>query len=329
MNINIVPFAEKICQKKLGVHHILVKQKNETVASFHFQPTDRRSDIHSATKSIVSLAVGIASDEGVLTLESRPVEALSRYLPNGYDKNWEKVRVRHLLTMSSGHDHKLMDGYSLIPGTVIRDDLVEREWVTYIFSQPLQLEPGQRFVYNNACPHILARMIMELTGENLIDWLRPRLFEPLEIHNPQWYTDPLGYTCGPGGLQATTEEFSRFTQLCLQNGRWNNRQIVSEAYMKEAVSCQIANASDSTGGKGRDLEAGYGYFFWRAFRDDAYYLSGWGSQLGIVLPKYDATITLRSYEFDTQAVLDVAWETIVSQWGGGNDVSTETCRGSF
>lgn len=314
MKLDIVPFAEKICQKKLGVHHILVHQKGENVAAFHFQPTDRRGDIHSATKSIVSLAVGIAIDEGVLTLDTRPVDVLARHLPDDYDRKWDQVKIRHLLTMSSGHDHKLMDGYSLIPGTVNRDDLENLDWVNYTFSQPLQMKSGERFVYNNSCPHLLSRMITELTGENLIDWLRPRLFEPLGIRNPQWYTDPLGYTCGPGGLQLTVDEFSRFAQLCLQNGKWDGRQIVSADYIKTATGYQIKTSLNPAFCGSSDMTAGYGYLFWRTYRDDGYYLSGWAGQLAIVLEKYDAAITLKSYEFDIQTVMDIIWETIVSQW---------------
>ena len=312
--MDIVTFAEQICQKRLGVHHILVKRKNKLAASFHFHPTDRRSDIHSASKSVISLAVGIAMEEGILTLDTRPTEVLNKHLPEDYDKTWEQVTVKNLLTMASGHDHKLMDGYSLIPGQINRDDLEDKDWIHYAFSQPLQLAPGSRFVYNNACPHILSRMMIALTGENLIDWLRPRLFEPLGIRNPQWYTDPLGYTCGPGGLQVTTEEFSRLAQLCLEGGAWNGRQIVSRKYLEEAVSKQIENAPTEIPRNSSDTTAGYGYFFWRTYRADGYYMSGWGGQLGIVLPEYDGIICLKSYEFDTQALLDVIWETIVSQW---------------
>lgn len=87
-------------------------------------------------------------------------------------------------------------------------------------------------------------MISEKTGMHMIDWLRPRLFDPLEIYNPQWYTDPLGYTCGPGGLQVTTEEFSRLGQLCLQKGNWKGKQLIPKEYISEATSFQIATCSD-------------------------------------------------------------------------------------
>lgn len=312
MKINIVPFAEVICQKKLEVHHVLVHHKGQLSAAFHFQPTDRRAEIHSATKSVVSLAAGMAIDEGLFTLDTRPTDILSKYVPDTIDPAWHQVTVKHLLTMSSGHDRKLMDGYSLTPGATNRDDLENKDWVNYTFSQDLDLEPGQKFVYNNSCPHLISRMIIELTGENLIDWLRPRLFDPLEIHNPQWGTDPLGYTCGPGGLHLSTEEFSRISLLYLQQGQWNGKQLISKEYMSQAVSRQIENAAP---GKicTDDSTAGYGYLIWRCRRDNAYYLFGWAGQLGIILPDYEAAVTLTSYEFQTQSLLDTVWDTIVPQ----------------
>lgn len=314
MATNIVSFAEKVCQNHLGVQHILVMRHGALEASFHFQPTDRRSDIHSATKSVVSLATGMAIHEGLFSLDSKPIDFLKKHLPADYDPTWNQVKVRDLLMMASGHDHKLMDGYSLIPGVVNRDDLENPDWVNYTFSQPLQLTPGTHFVYNNSCPHLIARMISETSGQNLIDWLRPRLFEPLEIHNPQWYTDPLGYTCGPGGLQVTTEEFLRLGQLCLQKGNWKGRQLVPESYIREASSAQIANWPDESMKNISDTTSGYGYFFWKTKRDIGFYFSGWGGQICIILPSYDAVVCMKSYEFNTQALMDAVWETIVAQW---------------
>ena len=102
-------------------------------------------------------------------------------------------------------------------------------------------------------------MITQLTGTNVLDWLRPRLFEPMEIHNPQWGTDPLGYTCGPGGLMLSAREFARLTRLFLQQGEWNGKQLVSREYMAQAVSKQVENAPAGKEGSD-DSTAGYGFF---------------------------------------------------------------------
>ena len=92
----------------------------------------------------------MAIDEGLFTLDTRPTDILSKYVPDTIDPAWHQVTVKHLLTMSSGHDRKLMDGYSLTPGATNRDDLENKDWVNYTFSQDLDLEPGQKFVYNNS-----------------------------------------------------------------------------------------------------------------------------------------------------------------------------------
>ncbi|MBR0140114.1 MAG: serine hydrolase [Firmicutes bacterium] len=312
MSIDMVPFAEKICQNKLGVHHITVLQHGREVGKFDFEAYDRRDNIHSATKSVVSLAAGIAMDEGLFTLDTRPVDVLPEHVPDGMDKGWEKVTVKHLLTMSSGHRVKLLDGYSLIPGVINRDDIEDLDWVHFAFGKPLTYEPGTRWVYNNACPIILGRMMAKLTGENLIDWLRPRFFEPMEIRNPQWLTDPQGFTCGAGGLQLNVKELARIGLLVLDKGSYKGRQIVPSAYVEEAVRFHIDNGIGVSPDK-PDSKAGYGYFFWRAARDNAYCMVGWGGQLCIVLPDQDAVIALNSFEFRRQMLFDTIWSAIVPQ----------------
>lgn len=313
MKINIIPFAEQICQQHLAVNHIVVRQHGNIEAKFDFQATTRRENIHSATKSIVSMAVGMAIEEGYLTYESRPTEILAAHLPEQYDKNWDQVTLRHLLTMSSGHKVKLLDGYSLVPGKVNRDDLENTDWINVGFSHPLDMKPGEKFIYNNVCPYLITRMLVEVTGENLIDWLRPRLFEPMNVRNPQWLTDPQGYSCGAGGIQLSTEELSRFGQLCLNKGVWNGKQLVPEEYLKAATAKQIETCDEAFKNSGADTASGYGYFFWRTSRDDGYYMVGWGTQLAIVLPSMDACIALTAFEFKSQAVIDLIWEHIVPQ----------------
>lgn len=124
----------------------------------------------------------------------------------------------------------------------------------------------------------------------------------------------LGYTCGPGGVQVTTEEFLRLGQLCLQKGNWKGRQLVPESYIQEASSLQIATWPDESMKNINDNTSGYGYFFWKTKRDNGFYFSGWGGQLCIILPSYDAVVCMKSYEFNGQALMDAVWETIVAQW---------------
>ena len=104
MKIDIVPFAEAVCQRKLGVHHAIVHCGDDVAAAFHFQPTDRRCEIHSATKSVVGLAAGMAMDEGLFTLETHPADVYKRQLCDpaaGRDRaHWEKRSRLSIYRMS-------------------------------------------------------------------------------------------------------------------------------------------------------------------------------------------------------------------------------------
>ena len=108
--MDLTAFAEQVIQKKLNVHHALVYQHDEEAAHFDFAPAKRRDNIHSGSKSVLSMAIGIAIEEGILTLDSRPAEVLAKHRPEGgIDSAWSKVTLRHLLTMSSGHTVKLLN----------------------------------------------------------------------------------------------------------------------------------------------------------------------------------------------------------------------------
>lgn len=317
--MELVPFAEQICQRRLNVHHVLVYQHDRELAHFDFKPTRRRDNVHSASKSVLSMAIGIAIDEGLLTLDARPTEVLKAHLPEELSPTWEDVTLRHLLTMTSGHRIKLLNGYSMDPTQTNRDDLPDPDWVHHIFTQAPAVRPGSLFVYNNACPYLAGRMLEERAGERLIDYLRPRLFVPMDIRNPQWLTDPLGYTCGAGGLQLTPEELMRFGRLCLHGGEWNGRQLVPSAYLRAAMSRQVSSVNehamkvDVVSADSPDFSAGYGYLFWRASFEGACYMYGWGSQLCVVLPALDACVVTTASEFATQQILTLIRQFIVPE----------------
>lgn len=318
MSVNLLPFIQYCDQKRLNIFNLYVRQDGKVTDQFHWRIDDRRININSGSKSITSIAVGIAIDEGLLTLDTKVVDVLREYMPSGYDPKWEKVTVRHLLTMSSGHSVALLSGYSFNPAKPARDDLEELDWLKYIFEQPLTYEPGEHFCYNNANPYLLARMMNKLTGQNLLDWCRPRIFEPMNIRNPQWQTDPQGNTIGCGGISLSGEELGRFGQLLLDGGVYNGKRIVSEAYVREACAFQIDNSvagalDHYAGTKIDDGQSGYGYYMWIGSREDTYFLSGWAGQYAIVFPHQNTVVSMVSHEFDYKAIFNGIWSTLLPE----------------
>jgi hypothetical protein len=154
---------------------------------------------------------------------------------------------------------------------------------------------------------MLSAIITKLTGESLLDYLRPRLLDPLGIENPTWETDPSGINLGGTGLHVTTEHIARFGQMYLQNGMWQGRRIVPEAWIAEATKATSDNSNTQTNS---DWTVGYGYQFWRC-RHNAYRGDGAFGQYCIVMPEQDAVLTMIGGVRDMQTVLDKVWEHVL------------------
>ena len=191
MPIDLTPFVRSVEEKNLSLMGIIVRQHGELIAEHRWKP-DERTNLRSVAKSVMSLAVGMAVEEGLLSLNETIAEAFAEVLPkNGYDEKLSRMTLWHLLTLTTGH------AKGLLPPN--RRDSID-DWLGHILTQPVELEPGTRFVYNNAGPYLAGTLLKMRTGQQLTDWLRPRLFEPLGIKNPQWFVCPQGRQICMGGL---------------------------------------------------------------------------------------------------------------------------------
>jgi CubicO group peptidase (beta-lactamase class C family) len=150
---------------------------------------------------------------------------------------------------------------------------------------------------------MLSAIVQKVTGQKVIDFLRPRLFKPLGITDPEWEECPRGINTGGWGLSIHTYDIARFGQLYLQKGQWQGRQLVPAEWVAEATAWHIANNSQLA-----DWRQGYGYQFWRcrhnAFRADVAF-----GQFCVVMPEQDAVLAMNDGTSDLQGVLDLAWST--------------------
>src|SRR5690606_39072764 len=142
-------------------------------------------------------------------------------------------------------------------------------------------------------------------GEKLLDFLTPRLFEPLGIKNPTWAESPHGVNLAGIGLSIRTEDIARFGQLYLQRGTWQGQRILSERWITEATSAQISNGDDPHS----DWSQGYGYQFWRC-QHGVYRGDGAFGQFCIVMEDYNTVLAMTSAASDMQQVLNAVWNTL-------------------
>lgn len=153
---------------------------------------------------------------------------------------------------------------------------------------------------------MLSAIVQKVTGQTVLEYLQPRLFQPLGIANPTWETSPQGISIGGYGLYVRTEDIAKFGQLYLQNGKWNGRPLLPKSWIELATSRQVSNGSNPTS----DWDQGYGFQFWRC-RHNAYRGDGKDGQMCIVLPDQDAVIAITANTGNMQAELNIVWDKLL------------------
>jgi Beta-lactamase len=204
--------------------------------------------------------------------------------------------VRHLASMTSGH---LADSWTRAL-TADSSEPVRG----FLLVEP-EREPGTVFAYNQAATYTLAAIIQRAAGESLIDYLRPRLFEPLGVDGVSWQQVPRGRVLGFTGLSATTETIAKLGQLYLQRGVWGGHRLLDAGWVAQATRFQVATSSASS----PDWRRGYGYQFWMSRY--GYRADGTCGQFCIVLPDHDAVIAITAATKNMQGVLDAVWSHLV------------------
>ena len=157
---------------------------------------------------------------------------------------------------------------------------------------------------------MLSRIIEKVSGHTLRDYLMPRLFDPLDIFNPQWHECPKGHTLGAVGLYLKCEEFSRLGRLMLNKGMWEGQRLVPENYIERAWNdtVEVCGFSDS------ENNEGYGYQLWRCTVSGAYRVDGKYGQYSIVLPEKQAVVTVISHnENNANDILRAIWNEILPE----------------
>jgi CubicO group peptidase (beta-lactamase class C family) len=249
--------------------------------------------LYSLSKSFTSTAIGLGISEGLLSIDDKIVDLLPDDLPATVSPRLAAMTVRHLLTMSTGHG---VDPMGSLGSS-------ETNWSRLILSQELAYEPGSTFVYNSGATYLLSAIMHRLTGGRLLDYLTPRLLEPLGIVGGTWEQCPRGIDVGGWGFAITAEDIAVFAQTYLQGGVWNGVQLIPADWVAAATSRQIDTSQFDDP---IDWKQGYGFQFWRN-RNNSFRADGAFGQLAIVLPDHDTVVV-------TNAGLPGAWPILESVW---------------
>ena len=291
----ILSFVEAADKKVDSMNSFMLIRHGHVVAEGWWSPytADAPHSLYSLSKSFTSTAVGLAIAEGKLSLDDEVLKFFPDDAPSSPSNNLKAMRVSDLLRMSTGHQAE--------PGRT-----ADQPWTKTFLAQSVPFKPGTHFLYNTSATYMLSAIVQKATGMTVLDYLKPRLFEPLHIDHPTWETSPQGISTGGYGLSIRTEDIASFGQLHLQKGKWQGKQLVPESWVDAATARQTSNGSSPKS----DWDQGYGYQFWRC-RNGAYRGDGAFGQYCIVLPEQDAVIAITSGTKDMQGVLNLIWDKLL------------------
>jgi CubicO group peptidase (beta-lactamase class C family) len=291
----ISDFVTALDQQIDGMHSLMVVRHGMVLAEGWWSPygAEHNHVLYSLSKSFTSTAVGFAVAEGKLSIDDEVLKYFPDDAPANASNNLKAMRVRDLLMMSTGHQDE--------PPTA-PDEVSAKSFL----AQAVPHLPGTHFKYNTAATFMQSAIVQKVTDQTVLDFLRPRLFQPLGIEHPVWDANSQGISLGGYGLRLRTEDIAKFGQLYLQRGRWNGRQLLPAEWVAMATAKQTANGSNPQS----EWNQGYGFQFWRC-RHNAFRGDGAFGQFCVVMPDPEVVVAITSGGKDMQAVLNLIWEKLL------------------
>lgn len=261
-------FVEDITLRHWNVHGVEVYQDGQLIHSYG--DTHTKYPIYSATKTILSIAVGIALDQGRINLEKNILE----YIPERFiqpmspeqKENFRKISLHRLMTMS-------VEGFPFRP----EGD----SYLRFSLACKIHKPEEKRFQYGNIPAYLTGVALTEALGEDVWEFIKNHILTPLHISGAESTRCPDGYFYGASGMTLSVHDLSQVGLLLYQEGMYEGTRIVSSEYIKKAASVLQKNSGD-----------GYGYFIWK-YRD-GFSISGKWKQKCYILPARGLVITFLS-----------------------------------
>lgn len=288
---------------------VLVNQKNHIIYENYFNDADAESkhDVRSASKSITSLAVGLAIQDGLIEGVEQPIMSFFKdKMPlKNPDPRKQQITIEDFLTMSSLLECD--DWNSASRGNEEKMYIIE-DWSKFILDLPIRgtapwRKPPEKSKYGRAAYYctggvqVLTDIVERATGKKMAEYLQAKLFKPLGIQPPEFSYTPLGVTNGGGGMQMTSRDWLKIGQLMMQRGQYKQQTIINPEWIKASLKRHAVIDEN------RKVE--YGYLWWIfdfKIGDDnitAYAAAGNGGNYLFLLPKLDAQVVITSTAYNT------------------------------
>ncbi|MGD8990970.1 MAG: serine hydrolase, partial [Desulfobacterales bacterium] len=269
----LLDMLEVIWQNDMKIDSVLVVRNGYIVLDAYSFPRDAadRHNIYSCSKSVTSALIGIAIDKGLIKSVHTPVlDFFPNHTAKNLDAHKKAMTLEHVLTMTTGLQCRDSYRYKWIGLQQLRDSA---DWVQYMIDLPMAQQPGTHFEYCNGATFLLSAILQQKTGMEALSFAEEHLFEPLGISGISWSSNPQGITVGYGRIHMRPRDMAKFGYLYLNNGLWEDKQIVSSRWIKESTRNHAATKGPMD----------YGYQWW-TMGSGAFTALGYHGQFIFVVP---------------------------------------------
>lgn len=271
-------FAEKLrCDKTIETQNVMVLRHGKIIfeASFDDGNIGLWKQTFSSCKSIASLAVGFALEDGLFELDTKICDIFAEETTALSKRSHKDITVKHLLTMTSAVSFSEADS------------VISESWIKDYMTASVKGAPGAVFAYNSMNTYMLSAAVSKLSGKSLTDYLDEKLFTPLGIRNVYWEKGPDGIEKGGWGMYIAPEDMAKIGLLVLNGGVWEGKRLISEEYISKMTAPQISTPEHC----GR---FDYGYQTWCGRDTDSFVFSGMLDQNVLGFRNTDVLILVNS-----------------------------------
>lgn len=264
-----------------NVYSVIILKDGDIVFEKYYRDSKREDvrNVMSVGKSIISALMGIAVGQGIIKNEQeRVLDFFPGYLNADSDPNILKIRIKNLLTMTSGLYYLRLAADS--------QPMAERRkssnnWIKYMLDLPVKHPDMSTFCYSNFDADLCAAVIQTAVKMDLYEFADKYLFSKIRMKVPEWdYSDPDRMI--PGEIKLSTRDMARFGQLYLQNGYWNGEEVIHQEWIMKSRTNYGNN---------------YGYLWW--LEENMYYASGSGGAMILVIPEEGVVVAAQTKNLKT------------------------------
>lgn len=297
-------FLDAVEASRLPFHSCMILRHGKVALEAYWHPNraDETHRLYSATKSFVSIAIGLLADKKMLSLDDKIVRFFPDLVSESTHSFVRKATVRDLLRMATPFKKP----------TYGDPDVSGKDWLASYFRTPADHPAGTVYNYDSCGTYVLGAIVRRLTGKQFYEFLREEILDELGIaKSSRCLLGPDGEAWAGSAILLGTRDFAKFSQFLLQGGVWNGKRLISEEYIREATTKQIDNDPE---GSGEPWRCGYGYQFW-ILRDNAFCMLGAGGQISVCLPQKElvfvCTADIQGRNDGKSLIFDMLWREII------------------